>query len=138
MSYELSLKIKKEFELDAVERERKEEEERIQREKELEKNGYWRPRLVSNQQTEPLDKNRFNDDPAKANLHRKEPHHRGALSEELHDAAWREDITLMEEMICGDPSLLDETDSGGQNLLHLSSFWGSLIVVEKLIQLGIK
>ena len=99
-------------------REIKEKEDRAQALLAPQYVGGW----SNNHNNKPLDPKRFDDDPTKIDLHRKTPHHKGALSEELHDAAWREDIPLMVSMIQEDPSLLDECDSGGQNLLHLAAF----------------
>ena len=70
-------------------------------------------------------------------LSEKQPYHLGAQSEELHDACWREDVDTIRKLVTDDPSLLNEADSGGQNLLHLCAFWGSLRVCETLIALGI-
>ena len=43
----------------------------------------------------------------------------------------------MRELVGNDPSLLEETDTGGQNLLHLAAFWGSLPVAETLVKMNI-
>ena len=139
MSYKLSLHIKKEFENDALAREIKEKEDRAQAllAPQYVGGGWSKSSNNNNHNNKPLDPKRFDDDPTKIDLHRKTPHHKGALSEELHDAAWREDLPQMQQMIEEDPSLLDECDSGGQNLLHLAAFWGSLVVCEQLIRLGI-
>ena len=67
----------------------------------------------------------------------KQPHHVGAQSEELHDACWREDVETIRTLVGEDPSMLNESDSGGQNVLHLAAFWGSLRVCETLLALGI-
>ena len=67
----------------------------------------------------------------------KQPHHVGAQSEELHDACWREDVEAIRTLVGEDPSMLNECDSGGQNVLHLCAFWGSLRVCETLLALGI-
>ena len=129
MSYKLSLKIKQEF-IATNERHEKEAKDRRDADSDYDtddENEYLQTSVGNN----------IINDPAKLNLHTKASHHRGALSEDLHDAAWREDITLMKELIEKDPSLLEETDTGGQNLLHLSAFWGSLLVTEQLIKFGI-
>ena len=118
MSYKLALQIKQEFERDAVLREEFESKEKTRKDN-LTAQEKWNNRNTP-------EETRYEDDPSKINLHRKHPHHRGALSEELHDAAWREDLALMVELIQGDPSLLDECDTGGQNLLHLAAFWGTI------------
>ena len=139
MSYKLSLQIKNEFENDALAREIKEKEDRAQAllAPQYVGGGWSKSSNNNNHNNKPLDPKRFDDDPTKIDLHRKTPHHKGALSEELHDAAWREDLPQMQQMIEEDPCLLDECDSGGQNLLHLAAFWGSLVVCEQLIRLGI-
>ena len=111
MSYKLSLKIKQEFE---VQNKRYEDEEAYRRANDSD----W----DSEDEQEIQQHRNETDDPATSNLHTKDPHHRGAMSEELHDAAWREDLPVMKELIQNDPSLLEETDSGGQNLLHLAAF----------------
>ena len=111
MSYKVSLKIKQEF--DDIEKTRqREERERREADSDWDSEDEEEHRTMT---THP-------DDPILTKLHSKVPYHRGALSEELHDAAWREDLDLMRELVGNDPSLLEETDTGGQNLLHLVSF----------------
>ena len=126
MSYKIALKIKKEF--DDIEQIRQREENDRK-----ENNSDW----DTDDEEEYRSQTHTNDDPIHTKLHAKLPYHRGALSEELHDAAWREDLNLMRHLVGNDPSLLEETDTGGQNLLHLAAFWGSLPVAETLVKMNI-
>eukprot|EP00949_MAST-11_sp_MAST-11-sp1_P005018 g5018.t1 len=43
---------------------------------------------------------------------------------------------MVREICSRDPSLLNDTDSGGQNILHLAAFWGCVEMVELLVELG--
>lgn len=56
-------------------------------------------------------------------------------------ACWNEDLekirSLLETREAKYYNYINETDAGGQNLLHLVSFWGSLPVAELLVEMNI-
>ena len=70
-----------------------------------------------------------------------EPFHIGALSEPLHGACWNGDTERLHELLNNREakhlSLINETDGGGANLLHLVAFWGNLEVAETLVEYNI-
>ena len=69
------------------------------------------------------------------------PFHLDGLKEELHLACWNENIdkikSILETKEAKHYNFVNETDAGGQNLLHLVAFWGSLQVAELLVGLNI-
>ena len=71
----------------------------------------------------------------------KDPFHQNALNEELHLACWNEDLekirSLLDTREAKYYNYINETDAGGQNLMHLVSFWGSLPVAELLVEMNI-
>ena len=48
------------------------------------------------------------------------------IHDSLHNAVWGEDFDLVRSIVGEDPSVLHDTDSGGQNIMHLAAFWGCL------------